>query len=226
MRKIIAALCVVLGAAGPEMQTLRAAESRQPATAKADAKIIPCGYPLTARGDETGTAVVHVSIDETGTPTKATISTSSGFPTLDAAALECAKKASWPPAQQQGKPIPSETDAKFEWTGKSLPQTCDRPTLRNSLLTITVHLFPEDVAHVTFEHPKPEAKLPAGVIGQSVICACVDEAGKIRNQVRLMQESGSSLLDSQAQEIGKTLVYPTGHAGCMRNAVNFKGPGD
>jgi hypothetical protein len=51
-------------------------------------------------------------------------------------------------------------------------------------------------------------------------------AGKIKDQVRLMQESGSSLLDTQALEIGKTMVYAAGHPGCMRNAINFTGPND
>jgi hypothetical protein len=94
------------------------------------------------------------------------------------------------------------------------------------VLTTTVRLIPEAVARVAFDHPKPQAALPAGVIGQSVICACLDEAGQIEGEVKLMQESGSSLLDTQALEIGKTMVYAAGHPGCMRNAINFTGPND
>jgi hypothetical protein len=97
---------------------------------------------------------------------------------------------------------------------------------RNSVLTITVRLVPEAVARVAFDHQKPEAALPAGVIGQSVICACIDERGQIKDPVKLMQESGSSLLDTEALEVGKTMVYAAGHPGCMRNAINFTGSKD
>ena len=58
-----------------------------------------------------------------------------------------------------------------------------------------------------------------------MICACVDETGNIKDRVKLMQESGSALLDQHALEIGAALQYPTGHPGCMRNAINFAGPG-
>jgi TonB family protein len=223
---MVVAFCGVLAALGAELHATWSEESGTRIPQQVDARIKPCGYPPGTRGDEVGTAIVHVWVDETGLPTKTTISSSSGSALLDAAALECAKKSTWGPGQRQGKPTASETDTKFEWTGITLPETCDRPLRRNSVLTTTVRLIPEAVARVAFDHQKPEAALPAGVIGQSVICACIDELGKIKDPVKLVQESGSSLLDTQALEIGKTMVYAAGHPGCMRNAINFTGTND
>ena len=226
MRKRVVVFCGVLAGIGAEIHGAWSEEAGTRMPQPVEARIKPCAYPPGTRGDEVGTAVVHVWMDETGTPTKTSLSTSSGSQLLDAAALECAKKSTWGPGQSQGKPTASETDTKFEWTGTPLTETCDRPVRRNSVLTTTVRLIPEAVARVAFDHPKPQAALPAGVIGQSVICACLDEAGQIEGEVKLMQESGSSLLDTQALEIGKTMVYAAGHPGCMRNAINFTGPND
>jgi TonB family protein len=210
----------VLGAA---IHAAALGQSGSHVLAQVDASVKPCAYPAGARGDETGTAVVHVWVDEKGTPTKMNISSSSGSALLDAAALECAKT-SWGSAQRPGKPVKSETDVKFEWTGGSLPQTCESPARKNSVLTIKIRLTPEAASRVVFDHRNPAA-LPAGVLGQSVICACVDDAGSIKEQ-KVMRESGSPSLDSDALEIGKTMVYPAGHPGCMRDTVNFAGPND
>lgn len=213
---LLAGLLSATLAAGPE-----GTDSPSP---QAVARIKPCGYPAGAHGDEVGTAVVHVWLDEHGKPTKTEIASTSGSPVLDAAALECARQSAWEPVQRQGRPAAYETDARFEWKGNTLPRTCDRPLRRNSLYTIKIRLTPAAVSQVKFEHQKPATALPAGVIGQSVICACVDEAGKIQDRVKLMQESGSSLLDQHALEIGATLQYSAGHPGCLRNAIDFAGP--
>jgi TonB family protein len=170
-----------------------------------------------------GTAVVHVWVDEKGAPTKMSISSSSGSALLDAAALECAKT-SWGSARRVTKRGKYETDVKFEWTGGQLPQTCESPVRNNSVLTIKIRLTPEAASRVVFEHKNP-ATLPAGVIGQAVICACVDDVGGVKEQ-KLMRESGASVLDSEALEIGKTMAYPMGHPGCMRDTVNFASPDD
>ena len=104
-----------------------------------------------------------------------------------------------------------------------LPQTCEAPPSKNSSLTIKIRLTPEAASRVVFDHPKPksEAALPAGIIGQSMVCVCVDDTGSINEPVKLMQRSGSSVLDTEALEIGKTMVYPASHPGCMRDTINF-----
>ena len=106
-------------------------------------------------------------------------------------------------------------------TDGPLPETCETPASKNSSLTIKIRLTPEAAARVVFDHPKAKAALPVGIIGQSLVCVCVDEAGNIRDSVKLMRASGSSVLDTEALEIGKTMVYPASHPGCMRDTINF-----
>ena len=162
VRKLVTAVCAVL--AGLLTIALAAAEEASGARPPQQvvARIKPCGYPAGAHGDEVGTAVVHVWLDDKGHPTKTYISSSSGFPALDAAAQECARQSVWEPVQRQGKPAPYETDARFEWKGNTLPQTCDRPLRRNSLYTVKIRLTPAAASQVKFEHQKPKRRFPLG----------------------------------------------------------------
>jgi outer membrane biosynthesis protein TonB len=118
------------------------------------------------------------------------------------------------------------TTAKSEPSAGPLPQTCEAPAHKDSLLTIRIRLTAEAFSRVAFDHPKPAAALPAGVIGQSLICACVDNGGNLKDPVKLLRGSGSPVLDTEALEIGKTLDYPAGHPGCMHDTINFAGPND
>jgi hypothetical protein len=104
-----------------------------------------------------------------------------------------------------------------------LPPTCEAPATKDSALTIRIQLTAEAFGKVVFDHPKPQG-LPTGVVGQSMICTCVDTEGNIKNPVKLLRASGSPQLDAEAREIGKTLSYPTGHPGCMHDTVNFAAP--
>ena len=104
-----------------------------------------------------------------------------------------------------------------------LPLTCEAPATKNSALTIRIQLTAEAFGKAVFDHPKPQG-LPTGVVGQSMICVCVDTEGNIKSPVKLLRASGSPQLDAEALEIGKTLSYPTGHPGCMHDTVNFAAP--
>jgi len=57
-----------------------------------------------------------------------------------------------------------------------------------------IQLTPEASKKVVFDHPKPEG-LPAGVLGQTKICTCVDNNGNLKNPVKLVRASGSPQLD-------------------------------
>ena len=103
-----------------------------------------------------------------------------------------------------------------------LPLTCEAPATKDSALTIRIQLTAEALGKVVFDHPKPQ--LPTGVLGQSMICTCVDTEGNIKNPIKLLRASGSPQLDAEALEIGKTLSYPAGHPGCMHDTVNFAPP--
>jgi hypothetical protein len=104
-----------------------------------------------------------------------------------------------------------------------LPPTCEAPPTKGSGLTIRIQLTAEASGKVVFDHPKPQG-LPTGVLGQSMICTCVDAEGNIKNPIKLLRASGSPQLDAEALEIGKTLSYPAGHPGCMHDTVNFAPP--
>jgi len=104
-----------------------------------------------------------------------------------------------------------------------LPLTCEAPVTRDSGLALRIQLTAEAFSKVVFDHPKPEG-LPTGVIGQTKICTCVDNAGNLRDAVKLVRASGSPQLDAEATEIGRSLSYPAGHPGCMHQTVNFTAP--
>jgi len=119
------------------------------------------------------------------------------------------------------------TPAKVDQSEGPLPQTCEAPARKNSSLTIKIRLTAEALSRVVFDHhKKSEAALPSGIIGQSLICACVDNGGNLEDRVKLLRGSGSPVLDTEALEIGKTLDYPAGHPGCMHDTINFAGPND
>jgi protein TonB len=65
-------------------------------------------YPTSAmhRGDE-GVAQIHLSLDVTGRVIRATLSSSSGHPALDAAALKAAARWNFAPATRGGHPVAS-----------------------------------------------------------------------------------------------------------------------
>ncbi len=117
-----------------------------------------------------------------------------------------------------------DTPAKVEPSDGPLPQSCEAPVSKNAALSIKIRLTAEAYSRVVLDHPKPEAALPAGIIGQSLICTCVDNGGNIKDGVKLLRGSGSHVLDTEALEIGKTLDYPAGHPGCMHDTINFAGP--
>ncbi|MBS0418855.1 MAG: hypothetical protein JSR66_14160 [Proteobacteria bacterium] len=104
-----------------------------------------------------------------------------------------------------------------------LPPTCEAPPTKGSSLTIRIQLTPDAFKGVVFDHPK-STNLPAAVIGQATVCTCVDGDGNVTGAVKLVRQSGSPQLDSEAVEIGKTLSYPAGHPGCVHNTVNFAAP--
>src|ERR1700742_3636394 len=100
VRILLVVLYAAVNVIGMELHAAGLDESGKQVPPQVDASIKPCAYPAGTRGDETGT------------PTKMTIASSSGSALLDAAALECAKTA-WGSAKRPAKPGKSETDVKF-----------------------------------------------------------------------------------------------------------------
>lgn len=73
-------------------------------------------YPYAARtrGEE-GQVTVHVQVSESGKVAAVRIGESSGFPALDESALSAARKAFFKPAEQAGRPVPSEINLRFDF---------------------------------------------------------------------------------------------------------------
>ena len=73
-------------------------------------------YPYTARtrGEE-GKVTVRVHVTERGQVDSASVGEGSGFSALDESALSAARKARFKPAEQDGKPVPSEMNLHFDF---------------------------------------------------------------------------------------------------------------
>jgi outer membrane biosynthesis protein TonB len=108
--------------------------------------------------------------------------------------------------------------------GGTLPQTCEAAGIKGSSVTMRIQLTDDAFKRVVFDHPQHEGTMPAGVIGQSMVCTCVDATGNINDGVKLLRGSGSPQLDAEAVEISKNLEYPAGHPGCMHQTINFAAP--
>jgi protein TonB len=73
-------------------------------------------YPREARNaGQAGTVIVRVEIDADGRPARVEIARSSGFPLLDEAAAEAARRSRYFPAIQQGRPVPTETEIPYRF---------------------------------------------------------------------------------------------------------------
>jgi protein TonB len=78
-------------------------------------RVLP-DYPREARNaGQEGTVIVRVAIDPDGRPARVEIARSSGFPLLDEAALEAARRSRYYPAMQQGRPVPTETEIPYRF---------------------------------------------------------------------------------------------------------------
>jgi hypothetical protein len=108
--------------------------------------------------------------------------------------------------------------------GVTLPLTCEAAGVKGSSVIMKVQLTDDAFKRVVFDHTQHEGTMPAGVIGQSMVCTCVDAAGNINDGVKLLRGSGSPQLDAEAVEISKNLEYPAGHPGCMHQTINFTAP--
>jgi outer membrane biosynthesis protein TonB len=108
--------------------------------------------------------------------------------------------------------------------GGTLPLTCQAAGIKGSSVIMRIQLTDDAFKRVVFDHPQHEGTMPAGVIGQSMVCTCVDAAGTINDGVKLLRGSGSPQLDAEAVEISKNLEYPAGHPGCMHQTINFTAP--
>ncbi|WP_233868962.1 energy transducer TonB [Paraburkholderia adhaesiva] len=83
-------------------------EQHPRAVAQLDCTIAKPAYPLLSRRSrESGTALVELRIDVTGHIDSAHVAASSGYPRLDAAALDAVQASACTPYKENGKPVPA-----------------------------------------------------------------------------------------------------------------------
>ncbi len=76
----------------------------------------PPDYPeASRRARETGRVVIHALVDETGAVRDVSVSSSSGFPDLDAAAVDAVRSWRFLPATADGIPVAGELDLPFDF---------------------------------------------------------------------------------------------------------------
>jgi len=79
------------------------------------AEILP-HYPYGARArGEAGWVTVRVRVSDQGTVESATVVSGSGHSALDDSAVAATTKARFKPAEQEGKPVPSDMNLQFEF---------------------------------------------------------------------------------------------------------------
>jgi periplasmic protein TonB len=74
--------------------------------------------PIAQRLNQHGTTLVRLTISSDGQVTDAKVADSSGYDSLDQAAIKCVTSGSWgayKPALQNGQPIASQTEVKIVW---------------------------------------------------------------------------------------------------------------
>lgn len=176
-----------------------------------------CPYPAEAqKRHEEGVTKVRIDTDATGLLTNASVLASSGSAQLDAAALECVKKARFAPAMRGGVPISSVSEIAWKWKYVPMPlQTCDQtpstddePGLSGIIGTLTIKLEPEAARQA-----------PGG--GRAIVCACLDESGKLVGEPEISVSSNNAFLDSGALKMAKAIPYRAGSNGCLRTMLVF-----
>ena len=74
--------------------------------------------PIAVRLNQQGTTTLRITVSASGQVTDAKVSNSSGFDSLDQAALKCVQSGSWggyKPALQNGQPIAAQTEVAIVW---------------------------------------------------------------------------------------------------------------
>jgi protein TonB len=73
--------------------------------------------PIAVRLNQQGTTTLRVTVSTSGQVTDAKVANSSGFDSLDNAAIKCVQSSSWgyKPAMENGQPIETQTEVAIQW---------------------------------------------------------------------------------------------------------------
>lgn len=157
---------------------------------------------------------IRVTTDAHGALTSAAVRWSSGYPDLDAAALECVRKQRFSPTTRDGVPVTSVQFVAWWWKARPKPlRTCDAsPDVKDA------GFLPDGIVSTVRVRVEPSVP-PAS----SVVCLCTDAAGKRVGDPVLAASSDSERLDRDTIRIARKLPpFPEGGAGCLRVLLNFE----
>jgi TonB family protein len=189
-------------------------KSAQPAStpARLTRGVDPKDYysPESVRRGEQGTAGVQSCVDPSGKLLRdPVITTTSGFPDIDAAAIEVAKAVGYAAGTENGAPLP-ESCVKFKVQFKS------------------------DVSARMVRPVSPADYYPAGSKrrkeqGSPVVQACVGPTGELLREPVIIESSGFPEVDAAAVKVAKATRYSAGMANktplpesCIKFKVKFE----
>jgi TonB family protein len=175
--------------------------------------IFYCPYPPEvekARQQRTTTSL-STTIDVTGKPIQTSVLTQSGYPQLDAAAMECFSQKRFQPAIRAGKAVEWRGVFNFKWEPlPQLPNSCkplDKP-----------YKEPVDTKGAVVFGDKEITKLPS--LASAVVCICFSDSGELAKPI-IMQSSGDARFDDEAVGLAKKSRF-MGHPGCSNFGIVFK----
>ncbi|MBK7141198.1 MAG: TonB family protein [bacterium] len=173
--------------------------------------IEPPVYPMELKNQSVIEMVwVRAGVDMKGVVRDAKVARSSGNQALDDAALAAARKCSFKPAIQNGKPVAAWVNCLMNFEGKqysggkeSTFSTQLKGELDTTLPGPNDHIPTDSMPDMIYNAQPyyPRLARTAGLMGTVWIRALVDKTGKVR-AVAVLKSSGSMSLDASAMDAG------------------------
>lgn len=159
-------------------------------------------------------ALVLLLVGPTGVPSRASVKSSSGAQSLDAAAVSCVQRLRFLPAVHagDGNAIDSWQEIAWKWG-------------RMHVETAAATAAPPAVgASATLPVSATPGAAPAAAQGSAEARVCLDASGAVAQQPTISRSSGDADLDGAALRAARSVAPgSTGHGGCLRVTVTAEG---
>lgn len=156
-------------------------------------------YPAEAKAKGIqGKVIISSRVEIDGTVSGQKVTSSSGSPLLDAAALAAAGKYRFKPAVQDGKPVTVWVSFAVDFALEAKSETPSPETFRS------VDNEPEIIKQI--EPAYPAGAYADKITGKVFVQLFVDVSGKV-TQAKVSQSSGNQLLDDAAVEAGRKFEF-------------------
>ena len=150
--------------------------------------------------DAGAAAVVVFFVSAAGIPSRASIKSSSGSETFDAAAMSCVLKLRFQAATRFGDGVPVESWQALGWRQVSPPQR-----LSDADATSRAPTPGQPAAALIGTEAAAAAARPPSSSSRSVgVRACADAAGKLAAEPTIIRSSGDAALDEAALKIARS----------------------